>query len=191
VILAEKAKVMDNSEGPSRRGVVAGMAATGVSGAHAPPGTGGSGFDFLHGRWTVTHRKLRDRLAGSTDWFEFPGTLDVKPILGGLGNVDWNVLQDPSGAFEATSLRVFDPGAGRWTIYWLDGRAPGALEPPVVGGFTGVKGTFFADDSFKGRPIKVRTTYEPLAPGKAQWTQAFSPDGGATWEVNWIMDFAR
>lgn len=182
---------MDRNEGPSRRGVVAGMAATGISGANPPPGSASGGFDFLHGRWTVTHRKLRERLSGSDEWFEFPGTLDVKPILGGLGNVDWNVLQDPGGAFEATSLRVFDPGAGRWTIYWLDGRAPSALEPPVVGGFTGAKGIFFADDSFKGRPIKVRTTYEPLGPGKAQWTQAFSPDGGATWEVNWIMDFAR
>ena len=148
------------------------------------------GFDFLHGRWNVTHRKLRERLAGSHDWFEFPGTLEVEPILHGLGNVDRNVLHDPGGIYEATSLRLFDPEARAWSIYWLDARAP-AVDPPVVGGFEGRKGTFFAEDSFRGRAIRVRTTYEPLDAHNAEWTQAFSADAGASWEVNWIMSFRR
>ena len=25
-------------------------------------------FDFLHGTWTVHHRRLRDRMVGSDDW---------------------------------------------------------------------------------------------------------------------------
>lgn len=149
-----------------------------------------TGFDFLHGHWDVTHRKLRDRLTGSEEWFAFPGTLEVVPILGGLGNIDFNVLHDPAGAYEASSLRVFDPQTDLWSVYWLDARAP-ALEPPVVGRFTGRKGQFFVDDIFRDRPIRVRTTYEPLSPVSAEWTQAFSPDGGATWEVNWIMEFNR
>jgi hypothetical protein len=147
-------------------------------------------FDFLHGRWNVVHRKLKDRLAGSTEWIEFPGTLAVAPILGGLGNFDENVLHDPKGAYEASSLRLFNPRAKQWSIWWFDARLP-AVEPPVVGGFRGNKGTFYTEDVFKGRPIRVRTTYEPLAADRAQWTQAFSPDAGATWEVNWIMDFNR
>ena len=147
-------------------------------------------FDFLHGKWAVTHRKLKDRLAGSKEWIEFPGTLDVAPILGGLGNFDGNVLSDPKGAYEASSLRLFNPGTRQWSIWWFDARLP-AVEPPVVGGFQGNKGTFYAQDVFKGRPIRVRTTYEPLTPTHAQWTQAFSPDAGASWEVNWVMDFKR
>ncbi len=147
-------------------------------------------FDFLHGRWRVVHRKLKDRLAGSNEWIEFPGTLTVSPILGGLGNFDENVLHDPKGAYEASSLRLFNPRAKQWSIWWFDARLP-AVEPPVVGGFRGNKGTFYTEDVFKGRPIRVRTTYEPLASDRAQWTQAFSPDAGATWEVNWIMDFKR
>lgn len=147
-------------------------------------------FDFLHGRWRVTHRKLKERLAGNSEWIEFPGTLEVAPILGGLGNFDENVLRDPKGEYHASSLRLFNPGTGQWSIWWLDARVP-AVEPPVVGAFRGNKGTFFAEDTFKGRPIRVRTTYEPLTAEHAQWTQAFSPDAGASWETNWIMDFRR
>jgi hypothetical protein len=147
-------------------------------------------FDFLHGQWKVVHRKLKERLAGSSEWFEFPGTLSVAPILGGLGNFDENVLHDPKGAYQASSLRLFNPGAQQWSIWWLDSRFP-AVEPPVVGGFRGNKGTFYAQDVFKGRPIRVRTTYESRTRDQAQWTQAFSPDAGASWEVNWVMDFER
>ena len=142
-------------------------------------------FDFLHGRWNVVHRKLTERLVGNTEWFEFPGTLEVAPILGGMGNFDQNVLSDPKGTYEASSLRLFNPREQQWSIWWFDARLPG-IDPPVVGGFQGKKGTFYSRDVFKDRPIRVRTTYEPLTPDHAQWTQAFSPDDGATWEVNWI-----
>lgn len=158
--------------------------------AGADHAQGAHGFDFLHGDWSVRHRKLRKRLAGSTDWFEFPGTLHVDSILGGAGNFDRNGLADPNGAYEAHSLRLFDAKADRWSIWWLDSRSP-AIDPPVVGGFDGLKGIFFGEDVFEVRPIRVRTTYEPLGRGKAEWTQAFSADGGATWEVNWIMEFSR
>lgn len=148
------------------------------------------GFDFLHGRWNVVHRKLKERLAGSDEWFEFPGTLDVAPILGGLGNFDDNLLRDPKGVYQASSLRLFNPNSKQWSIWWFDARLPSA-EPPVVGGFAGRKGTFYANDVFKNQPIRVRTTYEPLTPDHAQWTQAFSPRATEQWEINWIMDFKR
>ena len=148
------------------------------------------GFDFLLGRWDVRHRKLRRRLAGGSDWFEFPGTLDVRPILGGLGNVDENVLEDPGGRYLASSLRLFDAKTGRWSVWWLDGRAP-AVETPVTGSFDGPRIALFADETFEGRPIRARATYEDQGAGRAEWTQAFSADAGATWEVNWIMAFSR
>jgi hypothetical protein len=148
-------------------------------------------FDFLHGRWFVQHRKLRERLADSTEWIQFSGTLDVAPILSGLGNFDRNVLRDPRGAYEAASLRLFNPASGLWSIWWFDGRAPANVDPPVVGGFDGQKGAFYSDGMLNGRPIRVRTTYEPLGAAEAHWTQAFSADQGRTWEVNWHMNFHK
>lgn len=167
---------------------LAGTASAGSPGVRRPAGA--EGFDFLHGAWNVRHRKLRNRLAGSREWFEFPGTMEVRPILGGLGNVDHNVLEDPGGRYVATSLRLFRPDVGAWSIWWLDGRAP-AVETPVTGAFVGRKGEFFADETFEGRTIRVRFTYEDFGRGRSQWTQAFSPDAGASFEVNWVMDFTK
>jgi hypothetical protein len=30
-----------------------------------------------------------------------------------------------------------------------------------------------------------------ITPNSAQWEQAFSEDGGKTWETNWIMELER
>lgn len=150
------------------------------------------GFDFLHGRWSVRHLKLRERLTGCSDWYEFPGTLDVRPTLVGRGNFDHNFLADPAGAYEAHSLRFYRPATGQWSIHWLDGRFPGrGLGPAVVGGFTGGMGTFFGTDSHEGYAIEVRTTYEPLGDERAEWTQAFRSQVHPAWEVNWVMQFSR
>lgn len=152
--------------------------------------TAAHGFDFLLGSWSVKHRRLKKRLVQNTEWEEFPGTLDVRPILHGLGNVDENVLDTPAGRYLATSLRVFEPQSALWSVYWIDGRTAG-IDKPVIGKFEGNIGQFYNDDLLGDRPIKVRFTYRDLGPRKANWDQAFSADGGHTWEVNWTMDFTR
>jgi hypothetical protein len=148
-------------------------------------------FDFLAGRWRVLHRRLRERLVGSEEWQEFDGTCAMQPILGGSANVDDNVLNLPSGAYRAASIRAFDASLKRWSIWWLDGRAPHRLDVPVVGGFENGVGTFYADDTLDGRPIRVRFRWTDTRAGSARWEQAFSADSGTTWETNWTMMFQR
>ncbi|MHA7775004.1 DUF1579 domain-containing protein [Roseibium sp. M-1] len=146
-------------------------------------------FNFMFGRWTVRHRRLKERLSGLDDWDHFDGTSETRPILGGLGNVEDNFLDLPDGGYRAVALRSFDGGSNLWSIWWLDGRAPQALDTPVRGGFDGETGEFFADDSLEGRVIKVRFRW--LRGGKPRWEQAFSEDDGVSWETNWIMEFTR
>ena len=43
-------------------------------------------FDFFMGSWAVHHKRLRERLKGSTDWEEFDGTCVARPLPGVLGN---------------------------------------------------------------------------------------------------------
>jgi len=148
-------------------------------------------FDFLVGRWTVQHRRLRQRLAGSTDWDEFGGTLVNWPVLGGHGNVGDNVMAFPAGTVRGVGLRSFDPKARQWSSWWLDGRTPSVIAPPVRGGFVGGVGTFIGDDILDGRPIQTRVRWARITPRSARWEQACSADEGATWEVNWTSDFTR
>jgi len=148
-------------------------------------------FDFLVGRWRVHHRRLKQRLAGCTEWEEFEGTSTIRPLLDGLGNVDDNVIDLPAGRYRALSMRTFDPATGQWAIWWVDGRHPHQLDPPVVGRFEGGIGTFLCDDRFEGRPIRVRYLWTDITAQSARWQQAFSEDGGRTWETNWVMDLRR
>jgi hypothetical protein len=148
-------------------------------------------FDFLHGAWRVRHRRLKERLAGNNEWEEFDGTCVCQPMMAGAGNVDDNLLELPAGTYRAIGLRSFDPAQGHWSIWWLDGRFPNRIDVPVVGGFENGVGTFIADDTLRGRPIKARFMWSDITATTAQWRQAFSPDGGATWETNWVMHFTR
>jgi hypothetical protein len=148
-------------------------------------------FDFFHGRWTVQHRRLKDRLAGCAEWETFGGTSSAQPLLGGAGIVDDNLIELPGGAYRAATLRTFDPATKQWAIWWLDGRHPHTVDVPMLGSFEHGIGTFFADETFRGQPIKVRFLWSRITPTSARWEQAFSPDGGKTWETNWAMDFTR
>jgi len=149
-----------------------------------------SDFDFLTGSWRVHHRRLNERLAGNHDWIEFEGKCVMQKILGGAGNMDENLLDFPAGAYRAVTLRTYDAAKKQWSIWWIDGRNPSHLDPPVVGGFKDGVGTFYADDTFKGKPIRIRFLWTNLTT-KPRWEQAFSDDGGKSWETNWIMEFVR
>jgi hypothetical protein len=161
----------------------------------APPKanlTGLHDFDFLVGEWRAHHRKLKERLAGSTEWMDFDGTQSMRPLMNGWANYDDNVFNTPGGAYRGVSLRAYDPKSGQWAIWWLDSRNPfGDLDPPVKGRFENGIGTFYADDTLRGKPIRVRFVWSHITPTSARWEQAFSPDGGKTWEVNWTTDFER
>ncbi len=145
-------------------------------------------FDFLVGRWTVAHRRLQRRLEGCTTWDEFAGTCELRPILDGQGNLDENVIELPDGPYRAATLRVFDPIAARWSIWWIDARR-GQVEPPVRGTFADGVGTFYGDDRWDGRAVLVRFLWTDMTGNAARWQQAFSTDQGKTWETNWIMQF--
>lgn len=149
-------------------------------------------FDFLAGEWRVHHRRLKERLADNHEWVEFEGTCGMRKLMDGWANVDDNVLNMPDGAYRGIGLRTYDPKTGQWAIWWVDGRNPfGDLDPPVKGRFENGVGNFYSDDTLHGKKVRVRYTWSHITATTAQWDQAYSPDGGKTWEANWHMDFER
>jgi hypothetical protein len=148
-------------------------------------------WQWLTGNWDVYHERLRDRLVGSTTWDKFDGRSAFWHTMGGLGNIDDNLLHLPAGAYRAFSARTFDPATNTWAIYWLDGRTAGRLDPPVRGGFAGAEGEFFGSDVHKGTPVTVRFRWHETSSPRPWWDQAFSTDARKTWEVNWRNYFTR
>ena len=159
-----------------------------ITTSHGTPGD----FDFFVGAWRVQHRRLKERLVDCQQWEPFEGSSSMQKMLGGHANVDDNVLHLPDGDYRALTLRSFDVATGLWSIWWLDGRHPGRLDVPVVGSFSKGIGCFYADETLNGQAIRVRFLWTPNSElGRPRWEQAFSSDGGATWETNWVMDFQR
>jgi hypothetical protein len=161
--------------------------------SHTAPNLSGlHDFDFLMGEWRLHHRRLKERLAGCHEWQEFDSTSTASPILGGYGNIDDNLIYLPGDTYRAVTVRTYDPKTGQWAIWWIDGRDPfGNLDPAVKGRFVNGVGTFYSDDVFKGKPIRVRYIWSHITPTSAHWEQAFSPDGGKTWETNWTNDLEK
>ena len=176
----------------NRRECLALMAASGAAislpAAAAAPETD---WAWLLGDWDVWHSRLKDRLVNSSEWQEFAGKSSFWNTLGGLGNVDDNSLDLPGGVYRGLSVRAFDPKAGSWAIWWLDGRNPERIDPPVRGGFKGDEGEFIGTDIHKGTPVTVRFRWHEVRSKRPWWDQSFSTDGGKTWETNWRNYFTR
>jgi hypothetical protein len=166
------------------------IASTGATSTGAEPHDGMHDFDFLFGRWTLWVKRLKKPLHGSHEWSQMTGTSFVRPILGGHGNIDEFEAEGPTGHISALAVRGWSPEAHQWAIYWLNAKSP-RIDVPTVGEFKDGRGEFYDQELFEGRSILVRYVWSDITPKSAHFEQSFSPDGGKTWEVNWISSITR
>ncbi len=145
-------------------------------------------FCFLNGEWTVTHRKLRERLRGCAEWETIVAGCRHDSWCDGVVSVD--EFDFPAAKAKGCSIRNLDVAAKQWTIHWTTSRT-GMLLPPVRGGFDGDRGEFYGTDVEGVTPVLARYVWLGRVTGLPRWEQAFSIDSGRTWEPNWIMEFAR
>ncbi|MDB5538551.1 MAG: hypothetical protein JWQ89_278 [Devosia sp.] len=146
------------------------------------------GFDFNHGDWVVTNRRLKQRGVGSAEWDVFTSYETAQLLMGGTVSIDESDF--PTMGFKGMSLRLYNPERDEWAIYWINS-ATGVLQPPVFGRFENGRGIFAGDDEDGGGPVKVLFDWTGTDSDTPRWSQAFSYDGGKTWETNWIMEFRR
>jgi hypothetical protein len=140
-------------------------------------------FDWEIGEWTTRLSRLERPLSGSSTWVEYEGVTIVRPVLGGSANLVELKVEGPAGRIEGLSLRLYDPEARQWSLNFAGG---GALTPPVYGEFRNGRGVFYGQDTFGGRAVLVRFIISDMTANSARFEQAFSDNGGISWEVNWI-----
>jgi hypothetical protein len=147
-------------------------------------------FDWEIGTWeTRLKRRLRP-LTGSDDWVEYEGTSVAREVWDGRANLLELDVEGPAGRIEALSLRLYNPESGQWSLNFSNA-AGGTLSTPTIGGFKNGRGEFYNQEMFGGRSIFVRFVIFDVSPDSARFEQAFSADGGKTWETNWIATDTR
>jgi hypothetical protein len=142
-------------------------------------------FDFEIGTWRTSLSLLRNPLSGSSTWVEYEGTSVVRKVWDGRANLVELDVEGPTGRIEGLSLRLYNPESGQWSLNFANS-AYGVLTPPVIGGFENGRGEFYGQEMLNGKQIFVRFVISDITPTSCRFEQAFSDDGGETWEVNWI-----
>jgi hypothetical protein len=167
------------------------VAATPVA---TPPATaprdGQNDFDFDIGVWKTHLKRLVHPLTGSTTWVELDGTTVVRKVWNGRANLAELETDAASGHLQVISLRLYDPQARQWSLNTANVKV-GTLGVPTIGEFKNGRGEFFDQETFNGRTILVRNVWSDISTDFCRFEQAFSDDGGKTWEVNWVAEDTR
>ena len=151
------------------------------------------GIDFEIGTWKIHLSRLQDRLVGSKTWVEFDGTSVARKVWDGRANLDEFEADSPTGHIEGLTLRLYNPRTHQWRIYWANSKDPTLNQPiqPMVGEFKNGQGEFYDQELWKDRSVLVRFLWTNTTTGTPHFEQAYSDDGGKTWEVNWITNQTR
>jgi hypothetical protein len=153
-------------------------------------GEGQHDFDFEIGTWKTHLSRLLHPLTGSKAWVDYEGTSVVREVWRGGANLVELEVEGPAGRIEGLSLRLYNPQSRQWSLNFANRRG-GTLSPPTIGAFKEGRGEFFAQDTLEGRAILVRFVISNVTPSSCRFEQAFSDDGGKTWEANWIATDTR
>lgn len=151
---------------------------------------GSHDFDFEIGCWKTHIRRLQRPLTGSATWVDYDGTSNVRKIWGGKANLVELEVDGPAGHIEGLSVRLYNQQSHEWSLNFANS-AGGTFGVATVGEFKNGRGQFFDQESFGGRMILVRNVWKDITPMSGRFEQAFSDDGGKTWEINWIATDTR
>jgi hypothetical protein len=147
-------------------------------------------FDFEIGTWHTHLKRLLHPLSGSNEWAEYEGVTTVRKVWDGRANLVELTASGPAGHFQGLNLRLYNPQSRQWSLNFANSRN-GTLGQPTIGGFVDGRGEFYDQEDFEGRAVFVRFVIVPLDADTIRFEQAFSDDGGKTWEVNWVATDTR
>jgi hypothetical protein len=151
----------------------------------AGQGGGEHDFDFEFGTWKTELTRLLHPLSGSHTWVKYESISVVRKVWNGRANLVEHEADGSAGHLEGLSLRLYNPQSRQWSLNFASSRA-GSFSQPTIGEFKNGRGEFFDQETLNGRAILVRFVISDITPNSCRFEQAFSDDGGKTWEVNWI-----
>jgi hypothetical protein len=146
-------------------------------------------FDFAIGGWGTRILHLQHSPGKADSWAVWTGTVVAAKVWGGRANIQEIAVDTPSGRVDELRLCLYRPQSRQWYLHWADSD-DGVMAKPMIGQFAGGTGRFYDQEDQKGRAIFVRDLYSHITPRSYHWQQAFSSDGGTTWQPNWNVTLA-
>ncbi len=147
-------------------------------------------FDFNFGKWRTHIKNLQHPLSGSTTWVKLEGTVTVRKVWDGRASLEEIEADGPGGHFEGTTLFLYNPKSHQWSQTFANSES-GSLEVPSIGEFKNGRGEFYSQEVYNGRAVLVRGIWSEIKTDTHRFEQAYSDDGGKTWETNFIANLER
>jgi len=171
-----------------------------IAAAQSPVPRGASGesaprdaqhdFDFIIGVWKVQITRLQKPLSGSTTWLKMQGTKSERKIWNGRAHLEEIEADGSTGHWEGLTMFLYNPQSHQWSQTFASSR-DGTLGAPLFGTFKNGRGEFVGQDTFNDKTILVRSIWSDITQDSHKFEQAFSDDGGQTWETNFIALMTR
>ena len=172
------------------------LALAAIHGARAASGAGAIGrdgshdFDFNIGTWKTHISRLQHPLTGSKSWVTLDGVVVVNRVWDGRAQIE-EVEADGEGShFEGMTLFLYNSTSRQWAMHFANSK-DGTMAVPALGEFKNGRGEFFDQETYNGRSVLVRVTWSDVTANAHRFEQAFSADGGKTWEPNFIAEVTR
>jgi hypothetical protein len=144
-------------------------------------------FDWQFGTWRIQMSRLLHPLSGSIARDRLDGTVVVDKIWNGRANLAKIDAQGKSGSIHILALRLYLPQSAQWSLSFAT-EGDGALSVPMYGAFKDGVGEFYDQEFYHGKAILDRFRFYAMSANSARDEEAFSRDGGKTWETNWINE---
>ena len=146
----------------------------------------GHEFDFLEGEWDAVCR-----VPSEDGWVEAPGAMTASRILDGKVFLEHFEGIYHGGPLKGLGLRAWNRETREWEHTWTDSLEPGHFhvwKGIFRDGKIDLCGEWKGAD---GHPVLSRLTWSEIQPDSAHWESARSQDGGATWQLHWVIDWRR
>jgi hypothetical protein len=146
-------------------------------------------FDFELGTCKSHISRRLHPLTGSTTWVKMEAIVVVR-------KVEWRRQSDGARVRQPDrSLRRIEPAPLQSPIPSMElqffQHNDGTMAQPLIGEFKNGRGEFIDQEPFNGKTILVRQVFTDITPDSHHFEQAFSDDGGKTWEPNFIATLTR
>lgn len=147
-------------------------------------------FDWQFGNWGIHMRRMLHPLSRAESWTTYDGRAEALKLWNGRANLVQIATQGPSGSLQFLALRLYQPQSHQWALYFAHAGSD-VVGSPMYGSFRNGRGEFYDVETLDGRSILGRFVFDDIQSDSTRDEQAFSADGGKTWEVNWINDLRR